>query len=446
MTSLPRYVRFSTHTCTGQGECLKVCPTRAIRIKNGKTLHLVDNCIGCGKCIRVCPHSCILPETSSPKEIENTDFPVVFVAPVLYSQFADATPGEVLLGLKSLGFKQTVDMSFYFDQFLDATRNHLQRVRRSPTPYPVISTLCPVVLRLIAFKFPDLLTCLHPVHRPVSLMVKEAVVRIAEKNDLALKEISIFYLNPCPTKMGQRASSLFRLSPYTSQAIGINQIHTPLKHAIRENRKTQKTFVPDFDFEAPPYGRRLLWGISGGETQGLETTRGLSISGLDDTMAYLEKMEMGLFSDREFIEFRACHLGCVGGSLCAADKYVAQDNIRTLMKTEKPPARPALPEKNIYGSAPATDEPPAQSLENIFGPKKEALTIEELTRIDKLLKTLPGYNCSACGAPDCTAFAEDVIRGRAHPGDCPLITRANKKSKALKQGERCQSDPRGGKP
>lgn len=433
MTSLPCYVHFSTQACTGCGKCLKVCPTQAIRIKDGKTLHLVDNCIGCGECIRVCPHSCILPETSSPNEIKNADFPVIFVAPVLYSQFAETSPGEVLLGLKSLGFKHTVDMSFYFEQFLDVSRRHLQRLKKAQYPHPVISTLCPVVLRLIAFKFPDLLPYLHPIHRPVSLMVKEAVSRIADKHAIDPKEISIFYLNPCPTKMEQEASSRFRLSPYTSRAIGVNQIYTRLKHAILKNKNVGKTFIPDFDFEEPPHEERLLWGISGGETRSLENTKSLSISGLEDTMEYLEKMEMGLFSDREFIEFRTCHLGCVGGSLCVTDKYVAQNTIRTLIKTGKPAASSALSGNNIFDSVITEDETVSQGLETIFSPKKKALTIEELTHIDKLLKTLPGYNCTACGAPNCATFAEDLIRGRAKPKDCLLMNKVIKKMKKNEQ-------------
>ena len=34
---------------------------------------------------------------------------------------------------------------------------------------------------------------------------------------------------------------------------------------------------------------------------------------------------------------------------------------------------------------------------------------------------LPGIDCGACGAPNCSAFAEDVVRGEATAEDCVFI-------------------------
>ena len=49
------------------------------------------------------------------------------------------------------------------------------------------------------------------------------------------------------------------------------------------------------------------------------------------------------------------------------------------------------------------------------------LAIEKLGQLQTVLESLPGKNCGACGAPTCTALAEDVVLERARLTDCPYI-------------------------
>jgi len=424
---LPCYVLFDSKNCTGCGACLKVCPTKAIRIKGGKSLLLVDNCIGGGECIKVCPQGCITPTTSPSGEFKKVPFPIIMVAPVLYSQFRDATPGEVLQGLRSMGFKYTVDMSYFFTLFKKATEQHLKNIHIQGKSHPIISTMCPVVLRLIAFRFPSLMTLLHPVLRPVSVMVKDVAAFIAKHHGMHIKDISIFYLNPCPTKMNPE-NSLLHGTPYISRAIGINQIYPELKQHIKkiQNAPLNKALEPVFEFEKPPGGKSLLWGISGGETAGTEIKNKLAISGMKETLEYLEKIELGLFREYDFIEFRTCREGCVGGSLCAVDKYVAKNNLQHHMKQPKAKKRHINNIfQDVYSQERFFDELTSSKMKKIFGQKKEPLSMDDLTKINRIRRQLLGFNCSACGSPDCLTFAEDVIRKRASLGECFYI-RKNK--------------------
>jgi len=45
-----------------------------------------------------------------------------------------------------------------------------------------------------------------------------------------------------------------------------------------------------------------------------------------------------------------------------------------------------------------------------------ALAMEE--RLEEIAASLPGLDCGACGAPDCRALAEDVVKGCAKVDDC----------------------------
>lgn len=207
----PCYVYFNSENCSGGGECIKCCPTKAIRIKQGKSIHLVDNCIGCGECISVCPLGCITPATAPVDSYKGMDkIPIVFVAPVLYSQFPGIHPHDVLKGLRYMGFRHAVDMSWFFERYMHRTREYILEKRAGGNlDFPVLSAMCPVVLRLIAFRFPDLIDNLNPMMRPVSVLVKYALSCIARFHNVALKALSVFYLNPCPTKMDRKNQPFF---------------------------------------------------------------------------------------------------------------------------------------------------------------------------------------------------------------------------------------------
>ena len=49
-------VRLDEEKCMGCTNCIKRCPTQAIRVRNGKAHIISERCIDCGECIRVCPH------------------------------------------------------------------------------------------------------------------------------------------------------------------------------------------------------------------------------------------------------------------------------------------------------------------------------------------------------------------------------------------------------
>ena len=55
MDKVIRYhsVRLDKTRCKGCTNCLKHCPTEAIRVRNGRA-HIIDErCIDCGECIRI---------------------------------------------------------------------------------------------------------------------------------------------------------------------------------------------------------------------------------------------------------------------------------------------------------------------------------------------------------------------------------------------------------
>ena len=44
-----------------------------------------------------------------------------------------------------------------------------------------------------------------------------------------------------------------------------------------------------------------------------------------------------------------------------------------------------------------------------------------MAKIQELRKTLPGIDCGACGAPNCRALAEDIVRGINENRKCVVL-------------------------
>jgi len=90
--------------CIGCVACMKVCPTKAIRVRNAKAQINFERCIDCGGCLRVCPHNAIIPLTTSPSDLNRFKYKIALPSPVIYTQFGEKVmPNEILTVLKEIG-------------------------------------------------------------------------------------------------------------------------------------------------------------------------------------------------------------------------------------------------------------------------------------------------------------------------------------------------------
>ncbi len=429
------YVQFNEDLCTGCAACVRCCPTQAIRIREGMSVHLTDRCIGCGECIRVCGTGAMSAPTSELESLKRDQISVALVSPVLYSQFPGEKPENILQGLREMGFCYVVDMSYFLEMFQCAAEEFIARNRENKTyPHPLISPICPVVVRLIAFQFPDLLSHVMPVIRPVALMSREIRRQLVPREpDMTNKTVALYYINPCPTKFAPDRPYFHHEQPYVDRVLGINDIYAELyRHLSQSQGKIAKNGVSGFSqeyFNYCPGPRSLIWGMSGGEIAGMDTEHTLAVSGLRETVTYLEKIEMGLFSDIEYIEFRTCPEGCLGGTLTAIDRYLSKNAVQKAVLKVGAERRVSRREiLQLYEKDWFIPKSSLARMTGLFGIQKPPLSIDSLSEIDRLMNLLPGKNCAACGTPNCRTFAEDVVRKKAALSDCPVFcTRQRKK-------------------
>lgn len=419
------YITFKADLCTGCGKCIKACPTKAIRLYNDNPTCITNNCIRCGECIRVCPSGVISTTTYELEALRKEIVSIALVSPVLYSQFKGIMPNDILTATKKIGFHHVMDPSYYIELFLYAVEEYIAKNRITKmSPWPLISPVCPVVIRLIAYQFPNLLPHLMPIMRPVSLLAKETREQISREYRINRDDIILYHLTPCPAKLVPTRSSFSRETYLVDRIMGIKDVYAQISARLNQMKKTGIEASSNEPETWKISGNCLQWGTSGGEIAGINSDKTLAVSGLSETINYLEKIEMGLFKDVEYIEFRTCTEGCVGGALNAVDKYMAKNTILKMLRKfglERlmPINKVIFHYENGWGLSGVTQN----ELQRIFGVYKEHISIEQLQEIEKILKQIQGKNCAICGAPDCRTFAEDVVMGKVKMDNCMMLSK-----------------------
>jgi iron only hydrogenase large subunit-like protein len=373
--------------------------------------------------LRVCPTGAIRTTTYELEALQKDKVSITLVSPVLYSQFKGVMPNDILHAVKKIGFHHAMDLSYYIEMFLYATEEYIaeNRITRR-SPWPLISPVCPVVIRLIAYQFPNLLPHIMPIMRPISLLAKEARANISREYRIKKDAVILYHLTPCPAKMVPSRSFFAQENSLVDRTMGIKDVYAQIVSQLNQMKKTGLEASREESETQKISGNCLLWGVSGGEIAGINSDKTLAVSGLRETITYLEKIELGLFKDIEYIEFRTCHEGCVGGALNAVDKYIAKNTVLKMLRKlglERliPRDKVILLYENGWGLSDITQD----ELQRIFGVYREHISIEHLNEIEKILERIQGKDCAACGAPDCRTFAEDVVMSKAVLNDCILL-------------------------
>ncbi|MBQ5648914.1 MAG: 4Fe-4S binding protein, partial [Clostridia bacterium] len=126
--------------CLGCTNCIKRCPTEAIRVRAGKAAITANRCIDCGECIRICPHNAKKAMFDRFDEDAGFKFKVALPAPTLYGQFDNIDDVDyILTALKLIGFDYVAEVSSAAEMITEYTRQYLAEHKCN---HPYISTAC----------------------------------------------------------------------------------------------------------------------------------------------------------------------------------------------------------------------------------------------------------------------------------------------------------------
>ena len=403
-------VRLDEEKCKGCINCIKRCPTGAIRVRRGKAYIISERCIDCGECIRICPNHAKYAEKYSFNEILQYKYRIALPAPTLYGQFNNLDDVDyVLNGFLQMGFDDAFEVSVGAELVSDATRAYMQR---QDIVRPVISSACPAIVRLIRVRFPNLIPNVLDLNAPLEEAARLARERAVEKTGLAPEDIGVFFITPCTAKITAIKQPICNAKSNISGVFAIKDIYPVLVGQMDKLTEVK-----------PLKNSGLLgvgWASSGGESAALIKERYLAADGIENVIKVLEELEDEKLNDLDFIELNACAGWCVGGPLTVENPYVAKARLQRLRKY--------LPVScNHLETA---DIPPQMQWEKPLEPVNIMKldtdlrrAMEKMAKMNEIEKTLPGLDCGTCGAPSCRDLAEDIVRGKASIEDCVFFTR-----------------------
>ncbi|MCJ7488212.1 MAG: 4Fe-4S dicluster domain-containing protein [Candidatus Aminicenantes bacterium] len=411
-------IHITRDKCIGCIHCLTACPTKAIRIKDGKARIIDELCIDCGECLRACPYDAIHSHTTSFATLDAFEYKVAIPSTVLYGQFGGTTlPTEILSALRRIGFDEVYDLSSICELNNAATEEYLND---HPRPRPFITPTCPVVVRLVQQRYPTLCGQILPIEPPREIAAKILRTILPKALSLAPEKIGIIHLTPCSAKMVSIDSPATLHKSYLDGAISIRDIYPQILNALRKGQEDalMRHLFPDTQFS----GIGMGWSLSGGETRGLKNHRAVAVSGVRDTMRVLDQVEAGLLQDIDLLECTVCPDGCVGGPLEVENRFLAKSRILQLVETvgERAVVDPKDVSRLYHRNFLSFDHPvvPDQPRPLDTDP---VLAIQKAKRREEVFVRLPRKDCGACGAPDCRTLANDVVRGLADVNDCPFV-------------------------
>lgn len=405
-------VRLDEEKCKGCINCIKRCPTGAIRVRRGKAYIISERCIDCGECIRICPNHAKYAEKYSFNEILQYKYRIALPAPTLYGQFNNLDDVDyVLNGFLQMGFDDVFEVSVGAELVSDATRAYMQR---QDIVRPVISSACPAIVRLIRVRFPNLIPNVLNLNAPLEEAARLARARAVEKTGFAPEEIGVFFITPCTAKITAIKQPICNEKSHISGVFSIKDIYPVLVGQMDKLTEVK-----------PLKNSGILgvgWASSGGESAALIKERYLAADGIENVIKVLEELEDEKLNDLDFIELNACSGGCVGGPLTVENPYVAKARLQRLRKYL--PVSCNHLEAETIPCEMQWEKPLAPvSIMKLDTDLRRAM--EKMAKMNEIEKTLPGLDCGTCGAPSCRDLAEDIVRGKASIEDCVFLTREN---------------------
>ena len=326
--------------CKECGACSKVCPFTAIvgrkrpcqnacKVKaismNEEKAATIDGskCIACGACVYQCPFGAITDKSYILNVIDilkksegNRKYKTyAVVAPSVSSQFTYAKLGQVITGLKEIGFHTVIEAALGADMVAEAESRELAEKGF------LTSSCCPAFVDYIHKNFPDLLPFVSHNLSPMATISK-----YIKETDPGAK---VVFIGPCTAKKAEVQKE--EVKPYVDVAMTFEELQ-----ALFDSRDLDITTLSEGVLDNASYFGRIFarsGGLSDAVAEGLKeqgladfTLNACACDGIEACRVALLKKSKNLL-DANFIEGMACIGGCIGGAGCLTHEPRSREDV-----------------------------------------------------------------------------------------------------------------------
>jgi len=410
--------------CIGCTHCMSVCPTQAIRVRDGKARIIDNRCIDCGECYKACPVSAIIVEQDDLQMIVNYPVRVVLVPGVLIGQFPEKIrTSKIYAALKEMGFTHIFEVENSVEMVLEAYKVF----QKENNNRPLISSFCPAIVRLIQVRFPSLTHNLLRAKPPIDMSALYYKKRLISQG-IKPEEIGMFYVTPCAAKIAAVKSPVGEEESPITGVINMKFLYNRILQYLNKNDSEP----PKADFDKLLGSKGILFSLTHGESVHSKG-RALAIDGINNVTEFLEKLENDEYEDIDFLELRACDESCAGGILISGNRFLTVERL-TKRASEYEASEIANPLKAfdplmVIGPDCFFEEVKPRAMEKLDEDLSKAL--RKMERKRRLMCFLPGFDCAACGAPSCQTLSEDIVQGKAQVSHCIFMQQSMMDQKKL---------------
>ncbi len=317
--------------CKKCGKCSAVCPYSAITTRtrpceNACKIHAIsmgedkcasidnEKCISCGACVYQCPFGAIMDKSFILNAIDllrksqgNKNYHVyAVVAPSISSQFGYAKLGQVVSGIRALGFHSVIEAALGADMVAYKEAKELSEKGF------LTSSCCPAFVSYVEKAFPQLA---DKISHNLSPMAE--VARFIKETDPQSK---VVFIGPCTAKKMEIQKET--VSPYVDCVLTFEELQ-----ALIDSREIDLSALPESLLDNASYFGRIFarcGGLADAVAEALReqgvpeekfTLKATSCDGIEACRIALLKASKNLLPEN-FIEGMACIGGCIGGAGC----------------------------------------------------------------------------------------------------------------------------------
>ncbi len=386
--------------CRDCYRCLRVCPVKAIRMKDGQAYVVKELCISCGTCIRECPQGAKAFRNDLEKAIrliESGGSVAVSIAPSFAAIFSDWEQKRLASALRKLGFSHVAETAIGAYHVAHMTG----KLVSSKTDQTHICTACPAIVSYIERYLPDHVDTLVPVASPMIAHARHIKAKLGQ-------DAKVVFVGPCVAKKSEAE---------WPQNRGIVDCVLTFPELLEwfEREDLSLAACEESGFDEEPEGAARFFPLVGGSVRTSNLDTDLLASGVVSASGFAEVSELlaNISNARPMvIEPLFCTQGCVNGPAMPVRTNVFERRRHVLDYAGTNTGREPIADYTESGLSRRFRAKPMEETEI------DEETIREV--LEKTGKASPEnqLNCGACGYPTCRDKAIAVIRGMAELEMC----------------------------